>query len=276
MFIPESESDNARYQRYVGHYAAAVAEALIADGLTVSIIGVQGTRTVWDDPKNEDEPDIEVLEDARATLFFGRKFHQRVAPGTNCHLYWDSTSGWYFFVDRMDIPYADNLAVARWLGAGLLPEPERVLQFASLLLLDAAAAGSSERPYYRAEHEDTQALIGRLDRYVPKTHYGSPVTAMGWERRHQENRNGIVSRQVVAAMTDHPDDPLKTIALRASEVEALRRLLELSEMSGAALAELAHGLSEDLQSRLTGRDTTQQRGLQEATRLKEHWEKYRK
>ncbi|MGW7582783.1 DUF6292 family protein [Kitasatospora sp. NPDC054768] len=273
---PETEAET--FERYAGHYAAAVAEALIADGLSVSIIGVSGPQTFLE-PPDDGGPDVEVFEDATATLSLGEAFCQRVVPGKACELTWEATSGWYFGIDGPGVGNTEHRASMRWLGAGLAPTPERVIRFVSELLLDHSSAGSPERPYYRSEGQNPQEVMDRLKSYVPTTLFGTPIVRpVSWKYHHALERDLIVSRQVVAAMTDAPAERWVDVPMRASELEALRRIHELLEMtsSPSALRTLTYLLGADLQARLAGREKPDehQRGRAKAIRLKEHWEKH--
>ncbi|KJS53227.1 hypothetical protein VM98_26660 [Streptomyces rubellomurinus subsp. indigoferus] len=78
-------------------------------------------------------------------------------------IFWDSLTGWNVYAERLggeDIHW--------WMGAGLVPAPERVTAFiATVLLLDYTMTGSEERPFYRRAGEEVPALVERL------RHYGS-------------------------------------------------------------------------------------------------------
>jgi hypothetical protein len=274
---PETEAET--FGRYTGHYAAAVAEALIDDGLSVGITSASGPKMVWDDPREEGGPDVEVFQDAKATLSFGEEFRRRVAPGKGCELTWEASSGWYFAIDDVELSYDEYLARARWLGAGLVPAPERVTRFVSEVQLDHTSAGSTERPYYRTEGQNPQDVMDRLKPYVSMSMYSASARDdVSWQDRHDSNRGLIVGRQVVAAMTGTPGEQWVNVPLRASELEALRRIHELMEMAAprSALDKLAYLLGSDLRSRLTGREKPDehQDALAEAIRLEEHWKKY--
>ncbi|WP_404870922.1 hypothetical protein ACI1MP_37330 (plasmid) [Kitasatospora griseola] len=275
---PETETET--FARCLGHYAAAVAEALIADGLSVRVGSVSGPCMVWEDSKDVDGPDVEVFQDAKVHLYFGREFRKHVGSGKGCELIWAADSGWYFFIDDANVKYAEAMAAARWMGAGLVPEPKRVVQFVSALRLDLGASGSTERPYYRTAGENPEAVVSRLEPYVPKRFHGQLVTGqMPWEYRHSWHRNRLVSGQVVSTMTDEPNEPWVDVPMRASEVRALLRLIQVLEMTAdfpSTLTTLSHSLVEDLHSRLAAQEEPEQhqRGLLEAFRLKKHFEKY--
>lgn len=93
--------------------------------------------------------------DVEASISFTAGFQEQHGGG-DCGLYWVGTSGWCFYDVTNQEEY---LSGARWLGAGLLPEPRRVAAFVDSFRLDPAEAGSSEQPYYRREGQDFPALL---------------------------------------------------------------------------------------------------------------------
>ncbi|MFE7590091.1 hypothetical protein ACFU6K_11850 [Kitasatospora sp. NPDC057512] len=121
-------------------------------------------------------------------------------------------------------------------------------------------------------------MMERLKPYAPVSVLWAPRGERSWRDRHDSGRCLIVSRQVVAAMTETPGEKWVDVPLHASELEAIRRIHELLEMTGprSALEKLAYLLGNDLRSRLTSREKLDehQDALAEATRLKEHWKKH--
>ncbi|MBV2154921.1 DUF6292 family protein [Kitasatospora sp. SUK 42] len=219
------------------HYVTAVAGQLMAQGVPVAAVYSCG-------PYSEPE---HFFNDVEGGIDFTRRFGQRISADSDCGLYWAGTSGWCFLRNggRAD----DFLANARWMGDGLLPEPHRVAAFLDAMRLTPTAAGSSERPYYRAEGCEFPALLDRLAAYVPDSaaqHAPKPRFAELRARAYQE--------RVRAALTPSGHDPVLDLPLRASEFQAVLHLLEFAEVASSPYGPgvLAADLAEDLQARQVG------------------------
>ena len=80
-------------------------------------------------------------------------------------VYWDSLSGWHVYGEYRTDPGKPFVDVKRWMGAGLVPEPERVAGFIATVLVDYTMTGSAERPFYRGQGEAVPVLAERLKHY---------------------------------------------------------------------------------------------------------------
>ncbi|GAA2768693.1 hypothetical protein GCM10010103_77360 [Streptomyces paradoxus] len=82
--------------------------------------------------------------------------------------------------------------------------------------LDAAEAGSAERPYYRREGHDFPTLMERLAPYVPKP--GSVAHSV--EQRFTQAQATAYHDRVLGALAVQGPDPMVDLPLRASEFDA--------------------------------------------------------
>lgn len=194
--------------RCAGHYAAAVAELLLEQGLPVILISSCGP---YDDPE-------EPYSDVQAGVSFTQSFQDRY--GGSAGLQWEGDSGWCFYRVTDQLDYLEG---ARWLGAGLLPEPRRVAAFLDLVRLDPDEAGSTERPYYRTAGHGLPDLLERLRPHTLKTFAHNPRARFGFART-----NAYVER-VTAALTEPDSSPAVQVPLQRGELTALLHLLEYSE-----------------------------------------------
>ncbi|MGA5823514.1 DUF6292 family protein [Kitasatospora sp. NPDC094028] len=242
VVVDELESESL--SRTLGYYAAAVAEALLRDGLSVRIDEVRGHGIVDDKDPDDEGMLVEVFQEAQAVLHLGRAFTAQAVPGRPS-LGWDGQSGWYFFVDSDDRLPSESVIGARWLGDGLVPEPARVAAFASVLMLDSTTAGSGERPYYRDPGADVAALISRLGHYLPD-HVGAGDQP--WRSHFAHFRDWHFTRRALTNLT--ADDHDAQITLRAGELRTIVDLLKLYEMHDPALlGGIGYHLAVDLERR---------------------------
>ncbi|MER6406277.1 DUF6292 family protein [Streptomyces viridosporus] len=219
---------------HLEHYLAAVAEHLMTQGAAVSHVHSCGPYATAD---GYDFPDIE------GALFFTPRFSRQVGGLTSVDLHWEGTSGWCLG----DTNHPEFPQGARWLGDGLLPEPERVAAFMDTYRLNPGQAGSTERPYYRSEGSDFPALIERLAAYVP-----SP-SSLDYEpgRRFLNARDKVYLGRVLTALTPQGTDLIEEVPLRTSELNALLTLLEYAEAAAGTLGPdgFAGLLADDLEGR---------------------------
>ncbi|MBC7271979.1 DUF6292 family protein [Streptomyces albogriseolus] len=219
------------------HYVTAVAEQLMAENVPVRAVHACGPYT---------EPDHSFV-DVEGGIIFTDRIDEQLG-GHDCGLHWSGTSGWCFYDNRG--PYADHLTGARWLGDGLLPEPRRVAAFFSVVRLDPAQAGSTERPYYRQEGRDFPDLLERLAPYVPPaaapTHLPGP--------RFTQAQATAYQRRVLGSLAAQGTDPVIDLPMRASELEALGHLLEYIEAVSSPFGPgtVAAHFAQDLRGRRDG------------------------
>ncbi|WP_413804210.1 DUF6292 family protein [Streptomyces sp. OE57] len=197
----------------IGHYVTAVAEKLLADGLPVKSVHAYGHH---DDMTQPDTDDVE------GGIDFGSAFQRSIFPDGEAGLHWAATSGWCLFL----VPNSGGGLYdgARWLGAGLLPSPERVAAFVSSAQLDARSAGSAERPFYRTPREDLSELLKRLESVAPEGEFGGH----GYEYRFQALQGQAYRQRVIRALVSG-DDTIVDLPIRRNELQAVLHLLEYAE-----------------------------------------------
>ncbi|MFG2631045.1 DUF6292 family protein [Streptomyces sp. NPDC048473] len=222
----------------IGHYMSTVAITLLREGVPVT--GVRAS-TDWLSPESE--------TDADGDIRFTRALEQRLVPkAEDIALHWSGTSGWCLLVlHDDDHEYYHH---ARWLGAGLLPGPDRVAAFVSAVQLSPTDAGSNERPFYRSYGEGLEDLHQRLSAFLPPSE--------NWRRKRTYLQNFMCDRaqvyatKVSAALTSQ-DDTKVDVCLRRGELEAVQHLLEFAQGSeGSLLNSFASHLSDDLASQHPG------------------------
>lgn len=226
----------------VGHYMAAVAERLLADGLPVSSLYAYAAYT-------EDEiNDVDV----EGSIHFNRAFPLSLDESAESFLHWLGTSGWCCRTIRDAASTTPPVEQTRWLRAGLLPSPERVAAFVSELRVDPDTAGSDERPFYRAECDRLQELTADFGKYAPGPSH-SPLAHVSYESRFVEAQ-GTAYRERVTKALRSGDDRILFLPIRNSELHALQHLLAYTEAVGPLTGpdDLAHSLAQDLASRTPG------------------------
>ncbi|GHH83332.1 hypothetical protein GCM10018781_70350 [Kitasatospora indigofera] len=216
------------------HYVTAVAEQLMADGVPVTSVYSCGPYSGPEDS----------FEDVEGGIDFTHRFGRQISPDSEGGLHWTGTSGWCYL--RSTGPVRDFLAGAGWMEEGLLPEPHRVAAFLDTVRLTPAAAGSRERPRYRATGRGVPELLDRLAGYVP-----GPPAQHAPQPRFAELRARAYHERVRTALAPQGPDPVLELPLRASEFQAVLHLLEYAEVASSSFGPgvLAGRLSEALQAR---------------------------
>ncbi|MFW3473115.1 hypothetical protein ACN24M_17625 [Streptomyces microflavus] len=224
----------------IGGYMAVVAEVLLAEEIPVVSVSVYGD--VHDLSQDDFEGDVE------GSVEFTPAFSRRLlGDGGETGLLWCGVSGWCFF----HIPEGSGRSLldsARWMGNGLTPAPARVAAFLSEVRLDARAAGSAERPFYRAPHSEPDVLLRRLEAFGA-VEEGADLWA-GESHTVARLRSTACRRRAVKALTAEGQE-IVDVALHTGELEALAALLAYVEGDGPddGLRELAGRLARDLTSR---------------------------
>jgi len=222
-----------------GHYLATVAGTLLAQRLPVNDIDVLPPERVNGDYRK-----------AVGLISFTRDFAHEVA-GHECNLTldWWEDSGWC--LTRVDL---DDTAEERWLGAGLVPAPDRVAAFVAGAQLDLATAGSGERPYYRQAPGDLGPLLERLGGYADAQH--NQGFGADWSGRFVQMRTSVYEVRAIGVLTGGQDDPVIDVPMHASELAAVLDLLEYLQphfpadsVSGLSIA---GALRQDLLGRTPG------------------------
>jgi hypothetical protein len=220
------------------HYITAVAEHLLVQEVPVRLVHACGPDT---------EPGL-TFNDVEGGINFTDRFDD-LFGGNDGGLHWSGVSGWCWYNNHG--AYSDFLDCARWMGAGLLPDPRRVGAFLDAIRLAPAQVGSAERPYYRQEGRDFPALLERLAPYVPAP--ASPNRLPG-PRFEQAQARAHHDRVLASLAANGVPDPVIDLPLRASELDALGHLLEYVEAvsSPCGPGTLAARLGQDLQARRSG------------------------
>jgi len=221
---------------------AAVAERLLEDGMQVSSIYAY---SAFDDAAIGSS-------DLEGSIHFNKAFQDSVRGNTESFLHWVGTSGWCYRTVH-DVSSGDNSFVApRWLGAGLLPTPDRVAAFVSDIRVAPDMAGSARRPCYRTSRNQLAELAAHLRRYAPGPQH-SPLAHINYEYRLHEAQ-GSTSRSRIVKELLSGDDRVLFFPILKSELHALQYLLEYTE-SVAPLTgpgDLAHGFAQDFAQRTSG------------------------
>ncbi|MFJ4634025.1 DUF6292 family protein [Streptomyces sp. NPDC088847] len=215
----------------------AVAMVLLKEGVPVTSIRASGLSL-----SRESETDFD------GDLRFTRALDNRLADNAeDITLHWSGTSGWCLLVLHDDDH--DHYRHARWLGAGLLPAPERVAAFMSTLQLFPGEAGSDERPFYRPFGEGVHELHQRLAVFLPPP--GDWRSRRSFQQSFRDGRAHAYATRVSAALTSQNGTEVE-LRLRVGELEALRYMLEHLEGSdNLLLSTFTSHLADDL---LTRRD----------------------
>ena len=222
------------------HYMAAVAEYLIGQGIAVSSVmahqphtaGVGAEAEFW-----------EVEGDITFSPTFARALGGTGGGGASVH--WNGTCGWCVSREIV-VPGEPTRDEDRWLGAGLVPGPDRVLGLILAAQIDFGTAGSDERPHYRAEATDYEQLSARLTAYVPDSEtafraYDDP----DW--RVAQVRDQVYQRRAVTELLTDRADPVIDLPVRRSELRALGHMLE--QLEAASRSTLVAALGRDLAAR---------------------------
>ncbi|MCR8945124.1 DUF6292 family protein [Streptomyces sp. OUCMDZ-4982] len=249
----------------IGHYMTAVAEKLLSEGTPVSSVSASGR---YDD----DEGREKFHDDVEGGVNFNESFVRRLLPDAEVGLHWSGTSGWCLWImlkGRAGVSgsFYDG---ARWLGAGLIPEPDRVAAFLSAVQLDPHSAGSGDRPFYRQPLQGLPDLCKRLQVHK-RFYYGNP----SYDLRFDNARCGAYYDRAAEALTSGDDDVV-TVPVRRSELAALLHLLEFAEGSSHKSVRLfADYLAGDIAQRRgeLGSVHAHQRALTYAFEAKERKEK---
>ena len=263
-----SSDEARRIELGLGHYVAAVVAALREEGIVMDVFDVEAPKMVTDDDSQGNQ--VLVFQDASAVLRPGFDFTDRVdqVPGM---LAWEADSGWFFFLDRDLVGWDDLVASARWLGDRVVPEPRRVVQFMSSVLLDHHTAGSTERPFYRTAGQDGAALIERLTPYI--TFSAITSSPDPWRSRIHEERDRWTRDRITSGLAQDVGDRVYTIPVRGSELAALADLAALLNVTAqpSKLGRLAYNLAEDFKARAskgaTSLEPPYDSGVREAIRL---------
>ncbi|MFC7830984.1 DUF6292 family protein [Streptomyces sp. NPDC057375] len=228
---------------HVEHYLVAVAEHLMKHGVAISQAFSYGPYT----------EDGFVFTDVEGILYFSTRFARQLDGRGAVDLFWTATSGWC--LGDLDAP-AFPADCARWMGCGLLPEPERVAAFLDTYRLNPEKAGCAERPYYRC-HGGLISLVQRLAAYMP------PHTSADYPARLRfaAARDHVYSRRICKALNADGRDSIVNMPLRIRELDALLHLLEYAEVSSAGWGPdgFAGLLASALEARRAGREEAAER-----------------
>ncbi|MEU3407556.1 DUF6292 family protein [Streptomyces sp. NPDC006670] len=214
----------------------AVAVVLLKEGVPVTSIRASSLLL-----------EREAGTDIDGEIRFARTLEDRLAhKAEDITLHWSGTSGWCLLV-LLDDDH-DHYHHARWLGAGLVPPPERVAAFMSAIQLSPEEAGSHERPFYRPFGEGVEELHQRLAAFLPPDdHWRSRQT---FQESFLHDRSQIYAQRVSAALTMQDDTEVE-LRVSLGEMEALRHILEYAQGNTSLLTSFTSHLAEDL---LTRRD----------------------
>lgn len=189
------------FDHYVGHYAVAVARQALAEGLPVVDLAL-----------GEPEDIGKGREDGEAWMFFPDDFSSGLGA-RECTLGWNEASGWYFQRESAKEPLE-----RRWLGHGLVPDPDRVAIFATTLQVNPDSAGSLERPFYRGPGRLEPELLERLKPYAR--------TSDSYRKSFTRVRNRFFERRLATTLAADPPGEPSNLPLLPGEYAALELILE--------------------------------------------------
>ncbi|MFF4384998.1 hypothetical protein [Kitasatospora sp. NPDC001547] len=199
-------------------YTAAVAAELLAQDFPVDGVTVVNTVSEGDG-----------ASEAEAFVSLPAPWWTRAYPGYESpSLDWDAASGWTLRADQ------DTGTTAYWMGEGLTPEPAKVAMFLTAARVNGQV-GSTDRPYYRRPKQDDPApLTDRLLAYEDVLRRSDPLiksSTSGWQRPLRHVFSTLLStehaRMIDGHLTGWPE--VRTVPLRAGEIQALTQLLEASD-----------------------------------------------
>ncbi|WP_415644569.1 DUF6292 family protein [Stackebrandtia soli] len=189
-----------------GGYLIATVTSLLEDG-----VPVRGLDIMDDDWGLGDQGLPEVL----AHLAIPENY-VRSLGGPRCvdvALYWSSLFGWQLYVETADREIEDRDS---YMGAGLVPAPQRVSSFVTAALAFPEDVGSEEEPAYDSRGTGLDRLLTSLSGYHPER-----VDAVSPEDRARSLYETHLHSHVLADLNGADDTRL--IAVRASEIDALAR-----------------------------------------------------
>lgn len=233
----------------VGHYMAAVAERLLADGLPVASIYAYAA----DDERLIDDNDIE------GSVHFTKAFQLSLNGPAESFLHWVGTSGWCYRTIHPPAGADSPPGHARWLNAGLLPPPDRVAAFVSAVRVDPDTAGTGERPHFRTPCDQLNELAAGFERFAPGAGH-TPLAQADYEHRFVEAQGAAYRDRVLKTLASG-DDRVLFLPIRHSELRALWDLLEYTEVIAPLTGphDLAQSLAQDLTLRTPGDHRSVQR-----------------
>ncbi|MEY9861349.1 hypothetical protein ABH935_006990 [Catenulispora sp. GAS73] len=196
-----SNEELKEFDRYVGNYAVAVARHALADGLPVVDLILGPPEDIGDG-----------REDGEAWMFFPNDFNSGLGA-RECTLGWNEASGWYFQRESHKKPME-----RRWLGHGLVPDPDRVAIFATTLQVNPDSAGSLERPFYRSPGCLEPELLDRLKPYTR--------TSDSYRESFTRERNRHFDRRLATTIAADPPGAPIHLSLLPGEYAALELALE--------------------------------------------------
>jgi hypothetical protein len=224
-----------------GHYLAAVAEYLLAEGVPVSEIGVEPPST----EKDEKGRAVRFTE-VSGTIGLTGDLCEALSGHRDAWAYldWSGLCGW-----ALEREGRESL----WLGAGLVPAPGRVAAFLLAVQVHPEEAGSLDRPGYRDGTEDYDLLAGKLTEYLPARSEELPGKR-NYELKFKLAHRRAYEERIARELLDQGPDPVIELPVRRSELRALAHVLEYGEgLGGAGFGGLMGALRRDLAGRVPGR-----------------------
>jgi hypothetical protein len=237
-----SDAVDNRLGEAVGHYVACVGGLLFECGCPVDVFRYTGCAEPGDDDGPMDGEGNLYVVPSVARAFEG------VGPDVvSVGLHWTADSGWTL-VHETRLPRNGSVFVDRWMGGGLIPEPDDVCGFFQLAMLGISRPGGADRPRYRRQGVDRHGLYSRLAGYSPRRGDGSLTP----QERLRGFRHRAALRLVAADIV--ADDTPAAVPMTRGEIRALTRLLEYAETGDdIALGTLCAAVVDDLRHRTSSR-----------------------
>ena len=257
MAAPLTEDKLEELEVALGHYLMSAAQKIMCDGIPLASHLTYVTSDEEDG--NEGEGTLTFPPD------YPIRYYNPHAIGLSVS--WSSVSGWFIAGELQD-PESGYTFEERWMGAGVVPAPDRVAGFVAEALVDFSGTGTEERPYYRNFGEDIEKLLDRLQSYQPgvqKFARSSFEEIFALLRRDAAYRLALQDAQSAGQ--------IRLLPVKEGELNALCRLLDWIDVrSDRKLRELSNALATDLRGRFAaGAEHPAERLHELVSRFQDTW-----
>ncbi len=257
MTAPLAKDKLEKLEAALGHYLMSAAQKIMGDGIPLASHLTYVTSDEEDG--NEGEGTLTFPPD------YPIRYYDPHAIGLSVS--WSSVSGW-FMAGELQGPESGYMFEERWMGAGVVPAPERVAGFVAAALVDFSGTGTEERPYYRNFGQDIENLLDRLQSYQPDGQEFAPSSF--------EEIFALLRRKAtyhLALQDAQSEGQIRLLPVKEGELNALCRLLDwIDAKNDRKLRELSNALATDLRGRFTaGSEQPAERLHELVSRFQDTW-----